>query len=253
MEARWARVSAELYDTLGSGYAANRRTDPRIAQLLWSQLRDANSVLNVGAGAGSYEPPDREVVAVEPSATMRAQRPPGAPRCVAASAEALPFPAGHFDAVMTVFSDWFWADRRAGFAEMRRVARERVLVLTLDRSVAEDFWLTREYLPHGHDLWGSFELTLEHFGDGEVLVVPIPADCTDGFFHAFWQRPHAYLDPSIRKPMAVFERLDRREADEGLGRLSRDLETGAWQQRHGALGERETLDLGYRLLVGTIA
>ncbi len=246
-------MGAELYDTLGGGYTANRRTDPRIADLLWSALGAAESVLNVGAGAGSYEPPDRHVVAVEPSATMRAQRPERAPRCVAASAEALPFARDSFDVAMTVFSDWFWSDRRAGFTEMRRVARERVLALTLDRSLAEEFWLTREYLPHGHDLWGPFELTLEHFGDCEVLAVPIPADCADGFFHAFWRRPEAYLDASIREPMAVFERLDAAEADDGLRRLAEDLATGAWQERHGDLRERDSLDLGYRLLVGRAA
>ena len=245
-------MSAELYDTLGGGYTANRGTDPRIAELLWAQLGAAGSVLNVGAGTGSYEPPGRRVVAVEPSATMRAQRPPGAPRCVAAGAEALPFGADSFDAAMTVFSDWFWRDRRAGFAEMRRVARERVLALTFDRSVAEEFWLTREYLPHAHELWGPFEDTLEHFGDCQVVVVPVPGDCSDGFFHAFWRRPHAYLEASIREPMAVFERLDGGEADAGLARLSRDLETGAWEDRHGALYGRDTLDLGYRLLVGTV-
>lgn len=246
-------MTDELYDSLGGGYTANRRTDPRIADLLWSQLGDAESVLNVGAGAGSYEPPDRDVVAVEPSATMRSQRPADAPRCLTGRAEALPFPARSFDVAMAVFSDWFWGDQGAGFAEMRRVARERVLVLTLDRSVAEGFWLSREYLPRAHDLWGSFDATLENLGDCEALVVPIPADCEDGFFHAFWRRPHAYLDPSIREPMAVFERLDPREADAGLGRLSQDLTTGAWQDRHGGLCECEALDLGYRLLVSTVS
>lgn len=244
-----AQVSGELYDSLGGSYTANRRTDPRIADLLWSRLGDAETVLNVGAGAGSYEPPDREVIAVEPSATMRAQRPPGAPRCVAGRAEALPFPADSFDVAMTAFSDWFWADQRAGFAEMRRVARARVLVLTLDRSVAEEFWLSREYLPHAHELWGSFGATLANLGDCEAVVVPVPADCADGFFHAFWRRPHAYLEPSIREPMAVFRRLPHGETEAGLRRLSHDLATGAWQDRHGRLCEREALDLGYRLLV----
>jgi Methyltransferase domain len=245
-------VTGELYDALGTGYLAHRRTEPRIAELVWAQLGGARSVLNVGAGAGAYEPAGRELVAVEPSATMRAQRPPGAAACVAGVAEALPFPDAAFDVAMTVFSDWFWQDQQAGFAEMRRVARERVVVLTLDRSVAEEFWLSREYLPHAHELWGPFEDTLASLGDCESSVVPIPADCADGFFHAFWRRPHAYLDPSVRDPMAVFRRLEHRETREGLERLSEDLESGAWQARHADLSAREALDLGYRLLVSAV-
>jgi SAM-dependent methyltransferase len=242
-------VAGQLYDSLGRGYVLNRQADPRIASILWGQLRGAGSVLNVGAGAGSYEPVGREVVAVEPSATMRAQRPSGAARCVAGSAEALPFPDASFDVVMTVCSDWFWPDRRVGFAEMRRVARERVLVFTLDRSIAEAFWLSREYLPHAHDLWGPFDTTLEHLGDCDAITVPIPADCVDGFFHAFWRRPHAYLDESVRETMAVFSRLDRVEVLDGLRRLSEDLVSGAWHPRHASLLELDELDLGYRLLV----
>ena len=245
-------MTGELYDILGRRYVANRRTDSRIAELLWAQLGDADSVLNVGAGTGSYEPSDRQVVAVEPSATMRSARPPGAARCVAGVAEALPFPDAGFDVAMTVFSDWFWEDQRAGFAELRRVARERVVVLTFDRSAAEDFWLSREYLPHAHDLWGSFETTVENLGECEVIAVPIPGDCVDGFFHAFWQRPHAYLDGSITDAMAVFQRLDEREARDGLRRLSEDLEAGTWQARHADLTQRATIDLGYRLLVSRV-
>ncbi|HTY97779.1 MAG TPA: class I SAM-dependent methyltransferase [Solirubrobacteraceae bacterium] len=245
-------MSGELYDILGARYVANRRTDPRIAELLWAQLGDAASVLNVGAGTGSYEPPHRQVTAVEPSDAMRARRPPGSPECVAGVAEALPFPDDAFDVSMTVFSDWFWEDQRAGFAEMRRVARERVVVLSFDRSAAEDFWLSREYLPHAHDLWGSFDTTLEHLGECEVIAVPIPGDCVDGFFHAFWQRPHAYLDGSITEAMAVFRRLEEREAKDGLRRLSEDLQSGAWQARHAYLNGRESIDVGYRLLVSTV-
>jgi SAM-dependent methyltransferase len=245
-------VAGELYDSLGRGYVLNRQTDPRIASILWGQLGAARSVLNVGAGAGSYEPADRDVVAVEPSATMRAQRSSGAAVCVAGSAEALPFPDAGFDVVMTVCSDWFWPDQRAGFAQMRRVARERVLVLTVDRSAAEGFWLSREYLPHAHDLWGPFETTLENLGDCEAVTVPIPADCVDGFFHAFWARPHAYLDESVRETMAVFRRLDPREVRDGMQRLGEDLAGGAWQARNAPLSELDAIDLGYRLLVSAV-
>ena len=246
-------MTGELYDILGRRYVANRRTDPRIAELLWAQLGDADSVLNVGAGTGSYEPSDRQVVAVEPSAAMRSPAPAGGAgvRCRGGRGSCRSRTPS-FDVAMTVFSDWFWKDQRAGFAEMRRVARERVVVLTFDRSAAEDFWLSREYLPHAHDLWGSFEVTLANVGDCEAIVVPIPGDCLDGFFHAFWQRPHAYLDGSITDAMAVFQRLDEREARDGLRRLSEDLEAGTWQARHADLSQRATIDLGYRLLVSRV-
>jgi hypothetical protein len=238
-----------LYDELGGVYSRTRRTDPRIAALLWAALGDPGSVLNVGAGTGSYEPSDREVVGVEPSAVMRGQRPAGSGRCICGVAEALPFADASFDVAMAVFSDWFWADRGRAFAEMRRVARRRVVVLTLDRSVGERFWLASEYLRGAHELWPPFDRTLADFGECEVIDVPIPADCIDGFFHAFWRRPHAYLDPRIREPMAVFERLDRTETARGLDRLAADLEAGRWRARHGELLRMDALDLGYRLLV----
>jgi SAM-dependent methyltransferase len=241
-----------LYDELGDRYALARRTDPRIAALIWDRLGDAQTILNVGAGTGSYEPTDRSVVALEPSPTMRSRRPPGAGRCLAGVAEALPFAGSSFDAVMSVCSDWFWSDRRKGFAEMRRVARHRVLVLTLDRSVAQGFWLSREYLPGAHDLWGPFAATLADMGRCEILTVPVPADCRDGFFHAYWRRPHAYLDEGLRESMAVFRQLDPNQTQTGLERLAGDLGTRRWHARHGELLERETLDLGYRLLVAEL-
>jgi SAM-dependent methyltransferase len=190
------------------------------------------------------------VAAIEPSAVMRAQRPPDAAPCIDGVAEELPFRDGSFGAVMAVCSDWFWPDRATGFAEMRRVARERVLVLTLDRSVAERFWLSRDYLPHSHELWGPFEETLADFGPCETHSVPIPGDCLDGFFHAYWRRPDAYLNPEIRESMAVLQRLDPREIETGLEALAADLINGRWLARNGALLDKDMLDLGYRLLVG---
>lgn len=239
----------ELYDDIGHGYAVTRRTDPRIAAAVWQQLGDAHTVVNVGAGTGSYEPPDREVVAVEPSETMRAQRAPGAAACVAAPAEELPFADGSFDAAMSVFSHWHWSDQRRGFAELRRVSRARVLVIALDTSVAEDFWLAREYLPSAHALWGPFAETVAGVQPHLTVPIPIPGDCVDGFFHAFWRRPRVYLDPGVRETMAVFRGLDPAEAHDGLERLRADLDSGRWRQRHGDLLKAPELDLGYRLLV----
>jgi SAM-dependent methyltransferase len=183
---------------------------------------------------------------------MRSRRPPAAGRCIAGVAEALPFGDSSFDAVMSVCSDWFWPDRRAGFAEMRRVARRRVVVLTLDRSVAESFWLSQEYLPDAHELWGAFAATLEDMGRCEILDVPVPADCHDGFFHAYWRRPYAYLDERVRESMAVFKRLDPIQMQTGLERLADDLAAHRWHARHADLLDREALDLGYRLLVAEL-
>jgi SAM-dependent methyltransferase len=244
-------MTGELYDELGERYTRARRTDPRIAAAMWSLLGDVESVLNVGAGTGSYEPRNRNVVALEPSQVMRRQRPPGAAECVAGVAEALPFAASSFDAAMSVCSDWFWPEPDRAFAEMKRVARERIIILTVDRSVAERFWLSLEYLPGAHQLWRSFEETLAHIGPCQVHDVPIPGDCIDGFFHAYWRRPHAYLDSAVRESMAVFERLDAHEATVGLERLAEDLKDGSWHDRHWALLELGALDLGYRVLVAS--
>jgi SAM-dependent methyltransferase len=241
-----------LYDQLGTRYSHARRTDPSVASTIWKHLGEAHSVLNVGAGTGSYEPSDRYVVAIEPSDVMRRQRPSDAAKCVPGVAEALPLPDDSFDAVMTVFSDWFWPSPATGFSEMRRVARDRVIVLTLDRSIADRFWLADEYLPSANLLWRPFDETLAYLGTCAVHTVLIPGDCVDGFFQAFWRRPHAYLDPAVRESMAVFQRLDPSETTLGLERLASDLATGLWHERHAGLLRSDAHDLGYRLLVAKV-
>src|ERR1700761_8608122 len=190
--------SGQLYDTIGTTYTVTRRTDPRIAEQIRAALGDARTVLNVGAGTGSYEPADRDVTAVEPSALMRAQRPAGAAPCVAAGAESLPFEDQSFDAAMAFATVHHWADPIAGLREMRRVAG-RVVVFTHDTDDAawlDRFWLTRDYLPEVADLLvGRPSLTeLARAIDARAEPVLIPWDCADGFFEAYWRRPEAYLD-----------------------------------------------------------
>lgn len=246
-----------LYDRLGVDYAATRRTDPRIAERIWAALGDARSVLNVGAGTGSYEPRDRAVVAVDPSATMLAQRPPEAAPAVQAEAEALPFEDRSFDAALAVLSDHHWRDRARGLAELRRVARRRVVLFNADPAEAERFWLTRDYLPsflglipeayRRPDAWA--EELVRRLGPARLEPVPVPHDCEDGFYGAFWRRPEAYLNTRVRAGISVFALLDPQEVSDALGRLAADLESGAWQRRHGALLERDDLDLGFRLVV----
>lgn len=249
-----------LYDRLGVGYTATRRTDPRIAGRIWAALGDARSVLNVGAGTGSYEPTDRKVMAVEPSATMLAQRPRDAAPAVQAEAEALPFDDDAFDAVLAVISDHHWRDRARGLSEMRRVARRRVVLFNADPAEAERFWLTRDYLPGFLDLipesyrrpdaWAE-ELTLR-LGPVRLEPVHVPHDCEDGFYGAFWRRPEAYLSARVRAGISVFARLDPEEVSKAVAQLASDLETGAWERRHGVLLERQSLELGFRLVVADL-
>jgi len=241
------------YDAIGQTYTATRATDPRIAAQIWAALGDARTVVNVGAGTGSYEPPDRAVTAVEPSAVMIAQRPPDAAPAVQASAEALPFADASFDAAMAVLTLHHWGDFRAGCAELRRVARDRVVVFSWDPSCVARMWLGPEYFPHymQQDVAGFPSLADQAAVVGaEVEVVPIPWDCRDGFFSAFWRRPAAYLDPAVRAGISTLAKRSEDELADGLARLRADLDSGAWARRHADLLERDALDLGYRLLVG---
>lgn len=247
-------VKTPLYDTIGVDYAAMRREDPRIAARIRAALGEARSVLNVGAGAGSYEPPDLDVTAVEPSEVMRAQRAPDAAPVVSAGAERLPFPDGSFDAAMAILSDHHWSDHDRGLAELRRVARDRVVLFTWDPGTAGDAWVVRHYFPGFQRLCPpgyALERTLARLGGGRIEPVPVPHDCVDGFFHAYWRRPHAYLDPEVRAGISVFSLLAAAEVDEGVRRLRADLESGEWHRRHGGLEGLDELDLGYRLVVAT--
>jgi len=238
-----------LYDTIGIDYARLRRPDPRIAARIHAALGDAQSVLNVGAGAGSYEPEGRAVTAVEPSVRMIAQRPPGSAPVVQASAEDLPFEDNSFDAAMTVLSVHHWTDKKRGLAEMRRVARGPVVLFTFDPEVRY-FWLA-DYFP---GLPGLDQVTMPTMdqlaawlGPVAVTPVPIPHDCTDGFLCAYWRRPAAYLDPKVRAAISSFARLG--DIAPVLDRLAHDIETGEWTRRHAELLELEEYDCGYRLVV----
>jgi SAM-dependent methyltransferase len=211
-------------------------------------LGDVRTVVNVGAGTGSYEPPDLEVCAVEPSAVMRAQRPAGAAPCVDARAEALPFADGAFDAAMAVLSDHHWHDRAAGLAELRRVARRRVVVVQWDQSLADALWIARDYLPA---LAGGPPLAtvMAPLGAPRLLPLPVPGDCRDGFLLAFWRRPEALLDPAVRANISVFALLGAAAEMAFAARLERDLADGIWATRNPGLRELEELDVGLRLVV----
>jgi SAM-dependent methyltransferase len=229
-----------------------RREDARIAARIRAALGDARTVLNVGAGAGAYEPPELDVTAVEPSRVMRDQRPPDAVPAIDAGAEALPFQDGSFDAAMAVLSDHHWSDHGRGLDELRRVARTRVVLFTWENRTALHSWVVRDYFPGFVRFTRpdyALEQTLERLGGGRIEVVPVPHDCRDGFFHAYWRRPEAYLDPRVRAGISVFAALTPAEVEDGLRRLEADLESGEWRRRNAGLLGLEELDLGYRLLV----
>jgi SAM-dependent methyltransferase len=186
---------------------------------------------------------------------MRAQRPPGAAPVVDARAEQLPFEDDSFDAAMAILSDHHWEDHTRGLAELRRVARRRVVLFNAEPGMVAESWLVRDYLhgfaglvPPGY----SLAQTLAALGGGRIEPVPIPHDCRDGFMHAYWRRPHAYLDPQVRAGISVFGLLDPAEVDQMIARLAADLDSGEWERRNGALLELDELDLGYRLVVAEL-
>lgn len=245
-------MPASFYDEIGRSYSAVRRTEPRIAERIWAALRDARTVLNVGAGTGSYEPADRDVTAVEPSAVMRAQRPAGAARCISARAEALPFADHEFDVAIAVLSDHHWQDALAGLREMARVA-DRVVVFQWDPVIARDFWLVRDYLLAEYDELVAGSPTLAARAaciEATIEPVPIPWDCIDGFFHAYWRRPEAYLDKRVRNGTSVWARVGEAAERRAVDALASDLRSGAWEARNRELLGLEQADVGARLLVG---
>ncbi|MGW3958535.1 class I SAM-dependent methyltransferase [Amycolatopsis sp. NPDC005003] len=239
------------YDEIGVGYALGRRTDPRWLAPLLSALGPAASVLDVGSGTGSYEPPSRRVVAVEPSAEMIRQRSPEAAPVVRAVAEALPFASGTFDAALAVLTVHHWPDWRAGLAELRRVASRQV-VLAYDTARHSDFWFVREYVPEVAALERSRPSApeiAEYLGAASVVPLPVPWDFTDGVFPAYWRRPEAYLDPAVRRSCSALAQTSPAAVTRGIDRLRADLESGRWHADHAELLDLPEWDAGFRLIV----
>ncbi len=243
---------AQLYDRIGSGYAALRQPDPRISAWITYALADAQTVVNVGARAGSYEPRDRSVVAVEPSLTMIHQRGADHAPAVCASATHLPFGDHVFDAGLAVLTLHHWPDQPRGLRELARVTRDRIVLLTWDPSACF-FWLLEDYFPDilavDRPLFPPIEELQQTLGAIEIQPLPIPYDCTDGFLGAYWRRPEAYLSAQVRSAISTFAKIT--DVDARLDRLRHDLATGTWRRRHGHLLTQDTLDLGYRLVVRT--
>ncbi|MFL5845312.1 MAG: class I SAM-dependent methyltransferase [Solirubrobacteraceae bacterium] len=240
------------YERHGLGYARHRRPDPRIAARIHAALGDARSVVNVGAGAGSYEPDDRWVLAVEPSTAMRAQRPVGAAPAIDARAEALPLDDDSVDAAMACVTIHHWEPPAAGLAELRRVARGPVVVLTFELAalpswqqeyLAEGLVIERPRFPALDDVAGWLG------GRTRIETIPTPADCADGFFEAYWNRPEALLDPEIRASQSMWALLDDGVEQRIVERLRGALESGAWDAEHGHLREQDAFDGALRLVI----
>jgi hypothetical protein len=242
------------YDLHGNGYAEQRHPDPRIAALLLATIGDARTVLNVGAGAGSYEPPDRHVVAIEPSAIMRRQRPAHLARAVPAIAERLPLADGSVDASMAVFTVHQWSNPREGLRELRRVTCGPVVIMTLDPDLLGSWWFAR-YVPEliaiERGRFPPIAVIRSSLGEpADVQSVPIPFDCTDGFVEAFYGRPERLLDPAVRAAQSLWGFGPAKAQERFVAELARDLQSGAWDREHGHLRGLAEFDGGLRLVIG---
>jgi hypothetical protein len=249
-----ARGAGPKYDRIGVTYTRTRTPDPRIDAQIRGALGDARRIVNVGAGAGSYEPRDLDVVAVEPSSTMIAQRPATSAPVVRGVAEALPFASATFDAALAVLTIHHWRVMATGLAEMQRVARRQVF-LTFEPAFVDRAWLVVDYFP---------ELTATDANDAspdaianvldvvDVRPVPVPADCRDGFAGCYWNRPEAYLDPVVLDGISSFAQMPPEERARGVERLRADLQSGTWDRKYGHLRALDELDIGYRLVVAQV-
>jgi SAM-dependent methyltransferase len=247
------------YERIGHGYAQLRREDPRIAERIEAALADARTVVNVGAGAGSYEPRDRRVTAIEPSDVMAAQRPPDLPPAIRATAGRLPLRDGSVDAAMAILTIHHWDDEReAGVRELRRVARGPVVILTYVSEVSNAMWLVKEYVPEVGELdrriFPDVALLSQWLGgDTRVETLPIHRDSPDWMFGSFWAHPERVLDPEARSVTSGFARLPDATVSRAVQALQRDLASGDWDRRHGHLRQLDACDVGLRLVVGNSA
>ena len=248
-------MSRAKYDVIGRTYSRTRRSDPRIFEQIVQALGNAQTVVNVGAGTGSYEPDDRAVVSVEPSIEMIRQRPSHAAPIVQGDATALPFRDDSFDAALAVLTIHHWPDADRGIEEMKRVAPSRIVISTHTITDLYDFWLTRDYFPETIEKDLARFPTINHIKELvntiAIETIPVPRDCKDGFLGAFWAEPEAYLDPNVRAGMSTFPQLGPELVNERIARLEEDIRSGLWDERNGYLRTLDEIDIGYRLIVAT--
>ncbi len=245
-----------VYNTIGVEYAEARRPDSRLAKLIRAQIVDLETVLNVGAGVGSYEPDGKVLVALEPSWKMISQRPAGAAPCVCGLAENLPFQDKSFDGGLALLTLHHWRDAERGLSELERVVTTRLVIHTWDPEATEYYWLINDYIPELFAFDAARFPKIDDLGarfrSAQVIEVPIPHDCTDGFQGAYWRRPEAYLDDRVRRGISSFQQISQTALAKGLARLRADLNSGLWYKRYADLLNKEAIDLGYRLIVAEI-
>jgi methyltransferase family protein len=246
--------SAPVYDTIGHGYTTNRQPDPRWVALISRQLDGALRIVNVGAGTGSYEPVESGalLIAVEPSAVMIGQRPPGSAPALRGSGTALPLPDRSFDAALAILTLHHWGDWTTGLHELARVAPRRV-ILTIDFAAHAEFWLLRDYLPEVAAVERTLAPSVEQIANTlrvtDIIALPLPADMIDGVLGAHWKRPEAYLDPIVRANTSPLALADPASVARGITQLEADLSSGIWHERYVELLELDEYDAGYRLVI----
>jgi SAM-dependent methyltransferase len=245
-------MSHAAYDRLGVNYPDFRRADPHIEARIWAALGDARSVVNVGAGTGSYEPLDRNVIAVEPSPLMIAKRPTGAAPALQGVAEALPLEDESVDAAMGALTVHHWSDLDASLAEMRRVARKRIVLFTIDAEKDSEIWTLSEYFPDAaqaeREKMPSMPALEARLPNATIEVVPAPSRCRDEFTNALWDRPELFLEPDVLRASSLWHQLSPERISQGQARLRSDLASGRWDERHGHLRTLPKLDIGLRLV-----
>ena len=239
-------MTKAIYDNIGINYTGTRRTDPKIAEQIYAKLHGAQSIVNIGAGTGSYEPEHIDLVAVEPSAEMIAQRKKDAAPVVKAFADHLPFEDHSFTHAMTVLSMHHWKNRAEAFKEINRVTKQRFLAITWNPK-HDCFWLTRDYFPEIYEedinIFPAMEELYRHFDEVEISPLMIPEDCKDGFLAAYWKRPEAYLNDGVRQAISAFAKM--KDPSKGLRELKNDLESGKWKDKNQSILDKESLDVGY--------
>jgi SAM-dependent methyltransferase len=245
-----------VYDTIGHGYRPVRQPDPRIAARIEAALGDSQTVVNVGAGSGSYEPHDRWVIAVEPSTVMIAQRPACAAPVIQSAAEQMPLADHCVDAALAVLTVHHWHDLEAGVEQMVRVASKRIVIVTMDVPTFAQLWILDDYLPQllgqHADRFPTIERLCGLLPNATSEPLPVPSDCSDRFLAALWARPHELLDPAIRAATSPWHDLPADTVELALARLRRDLEDGSWERRHGDLLRQSELDVGLRLVTSIV-
>lgn len=248
-------MSVPRYDRIGVGYATTRREDPRLAAAIADALGPGSSVVNVGAGAGSYEPTDRHVIAIEPSDEMARQRPPDRVPAIRAFAHDLPLRTDAVDAALAVLTVHHWDEGQvAGIREMRRVARGPVVIVTIDAERSGEMWLMADYLPEVAELdrriFPALAQLQDWLGpDTTVTPYPVPADTPDWTLLSFWAHPERVLDPAARAGTSGFARMPDAVVDRVVTNVARDLTDGTWNARHGNLRTLHALDVGLRIVV----